>query len=79
MDYLFGDKLFVLIEEGFTKPCVEKLPQIAHGFCAFGPSFIVFPLLVGTVAILAFFERRQKAREALKTTDTTTPAQKKKD
>ena len=66
-----GEGLVLWIEEQFTAPCMEIFPlgQIGHGFCNFVPAFIVFPCIIGPIALLAWWEQRnkRKAKEAAAT------------
>ena len=58
------DPLFLMVEEHWIKPCMAKLPQPLHGMCMYLPMFGMFAMLLCIVALLAWCERRSKAKAA---------------
>ena len=60
-DYVETDPLFNFIEQQWMQPCSAALPLWLQGFCLYGPAFICMAALLGTVALLAWYEKRPKA------------------
>ena len=59
------------VEDAWIKPCTASLPQPMHGMCMYGPMFLLGVILLGTVAMLAWCEQRQKKKEEAKKEATT--------